>query len=217
MSFEHGLDLLELVRVVVVLRVQLIYLLHLIFQAARVRRLHARVKVRLLLLLHRVQVYVAVLVARPTLSLIGLVGVHFWLGHVVFGKLKGFLSRRHFSHRGLDHSLRQRICVRLHPYLLSVLPLRLFLLLGFLPLIASDIGTKSAQPCVLCLYLHLLEVFEIVALELRRVCGVLRVLAARVLGPYPACVFVWRGNVGDLRDLCGQVGQVFVQETIVFV
>jgi hypothetical protein len=56
----------------------------------------------------------------------------------------------------------KRIGLKLDAILLSVLPLSLLFLLGFLPLVAADVGTEAAKLRILRLLLILLEVTEIV-------------------------------------------------------
>lgn len=77
----------------------------------------------------------------------------------ILSKFKSLLTCCLLAHRDLFDLSRQWISLDLHSDLLSVLSGRLFLLLGALPLFASDVCSKTAKLRVLGLQLHLLEIF----------------------------------------------------------
>ena len=166
---------------------------------------------------------------------------YFGLWNIMFCEFKCLLSGCHFSHWRCFDFLRQWICLSLHPDLLRILPSCLFLLLCPLPFLSSNVRSKSSKSRILCLILNLLIFVEFVWSELTSVrtigssttatTTILRALSlyvqcGRVLQSYgirglvhiKSILLLWIAVIITYAlDLCSQIRQVFIQESIILV
>lgn len=86
----------------------------------------------------------------------------FGLRYVIFGEFKGFLPGCQLTDGSCFDLSGQWVSLGLQADLLGILSRRLLLLLGFFPILTSDVRSKTSKLCVLGLDLHLIEFTELV-------------------------------------------------------